>query len=1064
MKPVILEICHDLESSNRIYDSYKKVHQRELEDGNNRAVEGTSYSSRGHTSKYEREYGSTDEIFLKIKNVLTRPGGLVAIPTETVYGLAGNIYIEQSLKRIFEIKNRPFNDPLIVHVDSFMTALEDLYDVNMFEAFIMLYLANRFTPGPLTMVAKCNSNVSGLLTNNTGFLATRCPDNEVCRALLRYLNIPLAAPSANKFGHISPTCAEHVYDEFSNEELHILDGGQCKIGIESTVIKITTIEEPEILCKERAYDYSSSRQYLVKNVYKHCREAIVDLYGELNKIIVNYRGRMTSKDLFGPKVNMDMLTAMDLYRYSVVKGGLDKEPIYSLEGGYSREDRLQKEDRHHKDRTHKRHPRFIQEFSYSNGFRYSEHERYVRERLYEKERRHFPQFLLPLEGSYGREELYSRESMHDHEGLSLQELISGTEDRYRQKLSYNRDGDLNKYCGVSQEGGSTSFYKRSPMASNSGHPNSSVTVGFTQSGGSTCVYDGGYTVNTILNPYNRGSADASRRNSTTGSGHTTDSASKNCDKSKHKKSFSYGDLMSHKGLKISGFSRTVVRYKNGKIGLYDLLEKYRDVTFKVEILRKGAVTYEHLQDALSGFNNVQVCEYERKPEKESEKDTSKEKEKEEKKVPEDALEDKDLLERLEKYKLWQKKLEDMCNENVTFVSLRSVISSLRKLDTPKAMSSVNTVAGEVGSDHDDDYVSVNDFDDRISVDHFGSNDDDYMSIDDVDSITGVIDNISGSFQKEDKGDPNPNGIADGVANRDGKNGSVNGATLSGENGTITAGSTADTVANGTFDGKDSYRGTDGDRASTPGATSAENSVPADAPRNLNTYITNLINRAHDQNDPGKDKDIIIADSSGKDKLCSDGLGKVSVDDLDNEDSGKVDSISGEVGLRFEAPGMSMTHYAPNVPTYLVVVTKDDRTLNGRSGYESRGNKDCTEHIGLSNGNDNSTGLKKVDCRNIVMIDIGYRFKSHSYMFKEYLPVINEPTSVANQLYSVLRRAESAAQPSANDHSDAQAIIAIYFNERKIQLYSAIHDRITRSTSGNPIYAQINDQELEFSVK
>ncbi|UKJ88838.2 hypothetical protein MACJ_002084 [Theileria orientalis] len=1012
MKPVILEICHDLESSNRIYDSYKKGHQRELEDGMSRDGEENAFSIIGHSSKYEREYGSTDEIFLKIKNVLTRPGGLVAIPTETVYGLAGNIYIEKSLKRIFEIKNRPFNDPLIVHVDSFTSALEELYDVNMFEAFIMLYLANRFTPGPLTMVARCNSNVSRLLTNNTGYLATRCPDNELCRALLRYLNIPLAAPSANKFGHISPTCAEHVYDEFSNEELHILDGGQCKIGIESTVIKITTIDEPEIVCRDKLYSFSSNRQHLVKNVYIDCRDAIVDMFGELNKIIVNNRGRMTSRDVFGRKQKMKSLSATNLHRYGGAKNG------FSIERRYSSDSRYGIGDRFHNDDS------------------------YRKERMYDQERR------------------------------TLQELIFGTEDRYRQKLTYNRESHLNRHCGVSQEGGSTSYYNRSAMTGNCGLSNSSVRVDFTQRGGSTCIYYGGYAVDSMLNPSNNGSTEASRCNSVTDSGYSSDSGSKKGNKSRHEKGFESSDFKSYKGVKLHGSSRRVeVEYENGKIDLFELLEKYQNVMFKVEILRKGAVTYEHLRYELSGFNNVKVCEYELKPEKESENDTTIE----DKAVVEDVLEEKqNILENLQKYRLWQRKVEDLRNGNVTFAGLRNIISALRKLKALRAMTGANTAGGDLGSDHDnndDDYLSVNDFDDRISVDHFGSNDDDYMSIDDVDnSFTDVIDNISADFQKDNKGALIPNGIADSISNSidsiaNGRynNDTADGAALGGDNGTIIAGSTADTVANGIVNGKDSYQGTDGDRTQVPGATSADNRVRSNA--RSSSYIGNCISRRYDH-DTGKDKDMIIADISGKNDLCSVCLGKGSVDDHDNENSDKDGRVSGEHDIRFEAPGMSLTHYAPNVPTYLVVITKDDRTLNGRNGGEDRGNRDWTEHIGgrVSNDTNNGTGLKKVDCGNIVMIDIGYRFKSHSNMFKEYLPVINEPTSVANQLYSVLRKAESAAHPSVDDHSDTNAIIAIYFNERKIQLYSAIHDRITRSTSGNPIYAQINDEELEFLVK
>nr|PVC54334.1 hypothetical protein MACL_00003120 [Theileria orientalis] len=1217
MKPVILEICQGFESSNRIYESYKRGHQDEYEDVMNGKVEGSVLGS-DHASKYEREYGSTDEIFRKIKNVLTNPGGLVAIPTETVYGLAGNIYIEESLRRIFEIKNRPFNDPLIVHVDSFTSALEDLYDVNVFEAFLMLYLANRFTPGPLTIVARCNRGVSGLLTNNTGYLATRCPDNEICRALLRYLNIPLAAPSANKFGHISPTCAEHVYEEFAHEKLHILDGGQCKIGIESTVIKITTIDEPEIICIDNRYTFSGIKEQVVKRVYRECRKAVVDMYGELNKIIVKHRGRMTSKDLFGTKEKTEALSAQGLHRQGVRKNGLGKEYAYTPEKGYGREDRFRREFRYRKERTHEKEKRHIKELMYANELMHGRHDRHIKERMHENERRHRQEFGCSPENRYSMEERYIRERMYDQERLSLQELICGTESRYRQKLTYNREYDPNRYCGVSQEGGSSSFYKRSAMAGNSGWPIASVTVGFTQGGGSTCVYYGGYTVESMFNLSINGSTEASRRDSTAGSGYTTDSGSKKEHTYMHKRALSPDDFRADEAEEqLASPRRAVVSCVNGRIDLFDLLKKYQNVKFKVEILRKGAVTYEHLRYTLSGFENVKVTEYERRPEKKSESEKAREEKvvsevmAEDRILPEDLLEDTivsdhiledvivpegmvedvivpepvledrivsdhiledvivpevmledviapermlehriapegvldekvlfedaladklvpkallednvDIFENIEKYKLLEKELEDLSNGTLTVSGLRNIISTLKRLRAQKAMSSMSTAADEFLSARDyneEDYLTVNDIDDIISVDQFDCNDDDYMSVDEADnSMVCFIDDLSDGFQKDNKGAVVPDGIADTIANgyvdciSEGtvnscansmygspnpvasaiSDGSVNsiygtpngipdsfanaivnravnmasGGALGGDNGTA-VGKSAGTVANGATNAKDAYQGTEGDRTGDPGATSAENSARTNASRINNSYVRRLLDRALDNNDTGKDKDIIIDEISGKNSFCFDDLGKGGVDGHDNEDGGKQQPVSDEDDLRFEAPGMALTHYAPNVPTYLVVVTKDNTTLSGRSGDEDGDDRARTEGPvgGAASGANNGSTLKKVDCSNIVMIDIGYRFKRHSGAFREYLPVNNEPTSVAKQLYSVLRRAESAAQHGAGGPSDVQAVIAIHFNERKTQLYSAIHDRITRSTSGNPIYAQIGDQELEFLV-
>eukprot|EP00375_Theileria_parva_P000831 XP_763501.1 hypothetical protein [Theileria parva strain Muguga] len=182
--------------------------------------------------------GSPEEIYEICATILREPGGLIAIPTETVYGLAGNIHLDESILRIFKIKERPLDDPLIVHVHSFLYALRNLYNTNIVESFIVLYLARKFAPGPLTIVARRSQAVSALLTNGSDFIAVRCPNNQITLKLLEFSEIPLAAPSANKFGHISPTCPEHVKNEFPNENLHILDDGNCSIGIESTIIKV----------------------------------------------------------------------------------------------------------------------------------------------------------------------------------------------------------------------------------------------------------------------------------------------------------------------------------------------------------------------------------------------------------------------------------------------------------------------------------------------------------------------------------------------------------------------------------------------------------------------------------------------------------------------------------------------------------------------------------------------------------------------------------------------------------------------------------------------------------
>jgi len=157
---------------------------------------------------------------------------LIAIPTETVYGLAGNIYSDKAIKAIFEMKKRPFFNPLIVHIHS-SEQLSDLVEEVPVKAKL---LADQFWPGSLTMILKKKKSVPDLVTAGKDSVAIRIPDHPLALELLQSLNFPLAAPSANPFGSISPTNAFHVADYFSDILEMVLDGGECKNGIESTII------------------------------------------------------------------------------------------------------------------------------------------------------------------------------------------------------------------------------------------------------------------------------------------------------------------------------------------------------------------------------------------------------------------------------------------------------------------------------------------------------------------------------------------------------------------------------------------------------------------------------------------------------------------------------------------------------------------------------------------------------------------------------------------------------------------------------------------------------------
>ncbi|GAB1856153.1 L-threonylcarbamoyladenylate synthase [Flavobacteriaceae bacterium MHTCC 0001] len=157
---------------------------------------------------------------------------LVAIPTETVYGLAGNIYSEKAVKLIFETKQRPFFNPLIVHIPS-VTYLDTVVSHVPAKAKV---LADTFWPGSLTLVLPKKNSIPDLITAGKDTVAVRVPNHAVTLELLKRLEFPLAAPSANPFNRISPTTAQHVESYFNDKIKMVLDGGACKNGIESTII------------------------------------------------------------------------------------------------------------------------------------------------------------------------------------------------------------------------------------------------------------------------------------------------------------------------------------------------------------------------------------------------------------------------------------------------------------------------------------------------------------------------------------------------------------------------------------------------------------------------------------------------------------------------------------------------------------------------------------------------------------------------------------------------------------------------------------------------------------
>ena len=179
--------------------------------------------------------GENDEQTIETAAGIIKNGGLVAMPTETVYGLAANALDESAVASIFAAKDRPADNPLILHICD-MGILNDIAE-NIPDT--ALRLAEKFWPGPLTMILKRKSNIPAICSAGLDTVAVRFPSNPVATALIKAAGVPLAAPSANCSGRPSPTKAEHVISDLSGRIDAVIDGGECHVGLESTVISLT---------------------------------------------------------------------------------------------------------------------------------------------------------------------------------------------------------------------------------------------------------------------------------------------------------------------------------------------------------------------------------------------------------------------------------------------------------------------------------------------------------------------------------------------------------------------------------------------------------------------------------------------------------------------------------------------------------------------------------------------------------------------------------------------------------------------------------------------------------
>lgn len=225
-------------------------------------------------------------------------GKLVGIPTETVYGLAANAFDVDAVTKVFAAKERPSFDPLIVHANTLDKIAEFVEDIPE----QALKLAKAYWPGPLTMLLKKKSNIPHLVTSGLDTVAVRIPRHPLTKSLLEQLDFPLAAPSANPFGYISPTTAQHVEDQLGDRIQYILDGGACIVGVESTIIGFDTntpvvhrlggmsIEEIEsVVGKTKLMPHSSSNPAAPGMLKSHYAPKKTLVLGDIPSLLEKYR-------------------------------------------------------------------------------------------------------------------------------------------------------------------------------------------------------------------------------------------------------------------------------------------------------------------------------------------------------------------------------------------------------------------------------------------------------------------------------------------------------------------------------------------------------------------------------------------------------------------------------------------------------------------------------------------------------------------------------------------------------------------------------------------------------
>ena len=247
-----------------------------------------------------------------VKNLLVR-SELAGIPTETVYGLAANAFDPVAVAKIFKVKERPFFDPLIVHTSN-LEQVKGFVEEIPKKAYA---LADTFWPGPLTLIFRKKPIIPDIVTSGLDTVAVRIPNHSLTLELLKSIDFPLAAPSANPFGYVSPTSAEHVNEQLGAKIAYVLDGGFCSVGIESTILDFNgedvtvlrlggcEVEEIEkLIGKVTIKTTSSSNPVAPGMLESHYAPRTPIVIGNISELVIKYRHQNIGLISFKDEINV----------------------------------------------------------------------------------------------------------------------------------------------------------------------------------------------------------------------------------------------------------------------------------------------------------------------------------------------------------------------------------------------------------------------------------------------------------------------------------------------------------------------------------------------------------------------------------------------------------------------------------------------------------------------------------------------------------------------------------------------------------------------------------------